>query len=64
MFFVCMRGSTQREALATRSVEKNLELLFAIVTPQYWYQNDRTEGFQMVRHLTRSDTIMMELTRI
>ena len=61
-----MRGSTQKEALATRSVDKNLELIFYIITPpQYWCQNDRTdEGFQMVRHLTRSDTIMMELTRI
>ena len=27
------RGSTQGEALATRSVEKNLELIFSIVTP-------------------------------
>ena len=27
------RGSTQREALATRSVEKNLELIFYIITP-------------------------------
>ena len=28
-------------------------------------ENDRNdEGFQMVRHLTRSDAIMMELTRI
>ena len=59
-----MRGSTQRKALATRSVVKNLELIFSILTPQYWCQNDRTdEGFQMVHHLTTSDTIMMELTR-
>ena len=58
-------SSTQREALATSSVEQNLELIFPIVTPQYWCQNDHTnEGFQMVRHLTRSDTIMMKLTRI
>ena len=28
-----MRGSAHREALATRSVEKNLELIFSIVTP-------------------------------
>ena len=28
-----VRGSTQREALATRSVEKNLELIFYIITP-------------------------------
>ena len=28
-----MRGSTQREALATRSGEKNLEQTFPIVTP-------------------------------
>ena len=27
------RGFTQREALATRSVEKNLELIFCIITP-------------------------------
>ena len=27
------RGSTQREGLATRSVEKNLELIFSILTP-------------------------------
>ena len=60
-----MRGSTQSEAVTNRSVEKNLELIFSIVTPQYWCQNDRTnEGFQIVRHLTRSDTIIMELTRI
>ena len=38
------RGSTQREALATRSVEQNLELIFSIVTPPilvpkwpYWW---------------------------
>ena len=59
------RGSTQKEALPTRSVEKNLEPIFPIVTPKYWCQNDRTdEGFQMVHHSTRSDNIMMELTRI
>ena len=62
---VGMRGSTQKEALATRSVKKHLEIIFSIVTPHYWCQNDRTdEVFQMVRCLTRSDTIMMELTRI
>ena len=27
------KGSTQREALATRSVEKNIEPIFSIVTP-------------------------------
>ena len=60
-----MRGSTQREALPTNSVEKNLEQTFPIVTPQYWCQNDRTdESFQIVCHLNRSDTIMVVLTRI
>ena len=37
------RGSNQRKALATRSIEKNLEPIFSIVTPQYWCQNDRTD---------------------
>ena len=60
-----MRGSTQREALANRSVEKNLEQTFPIVNPQYWCQNDRTdESFQMVRNFNISDTIMMVLARI
>ena len=60
-----MRGSTQTEALATRSFGKNLEQTYPIITPQCWCQKDRTyEGFQMVRHLTRSDTIMMVLTTI
>ena len=60
-----MRGSTRREALATRSVEKNLEQTFPIVTPQYWCQNDRTdESFQMLRPLNISDTIMVVLAMI
>ena len=41
------RGSTQREALATRSVEQNSSAyIFHCNPPQYWCQNDRTdEGF-------------------
>ena len=64
---IVMRGSTQRKALATRSVEKKSRAYISHCNPppQYWCQNDHIdEGFQMVRHVTRSDTIMMELTKI
>ena len=43
-----MSGSIQREALATRSVEKTLELIFSIVTPQYWCQNDCTDEWCVI----------------
>ena len=50
-----MRGSTQREALATRSVEKNLEQTFAIVTPPilvptwpYWWELSNGTPFQHI----------------
>ena len=46
--FIYTRDSTQTEAIANSSIEKDLE------------QNDRNEAFQM----TRSDTIMMVLTKI
>ena len=38
------RGCTQREALATRSIDKNLEQTFPIVNPQYWCQNYCIDG--------------------
>ena len=50
-----MRGSTQREALATRSIEKNLELTFPIVTPPilvpkwpYWWGLSNGASFDQI----------------
>ena len=50
-----MRSATQREALATRRVEKNLELIFSIVTPSnigakwpYWWGLSNGTSFDQI----------------